>query len=81
MKDKKNIQNIREFNENLNISGVIGGNASISKRSQIQFEIGLLLYQINSRYGVIGNIYPTEEQQLEMYIKMIDLRVQLKNIC
>jgi len=54
--------------------------AIVRKRSQIQFEIHQLLYQVNSKFGPIDNIQPTEEQQLEMYNKIADLRGQLLNL-
>jgi hypothetical protein len=52
----------------------------VSKRFQIQFEIQQLLCQVNSIFGSINNIQPTEEQQLEMYNKIADLRGQLMNL-
>jgi hypothetical protein len=54
--------------------------AIVTKRSQIQFEIHQLLCQVNSIFGSINNIQPTEEQQLEMYNKIADLRGQLMNL-
>jgi len=53
----------------------------ISKRSQIQFEIGQLIYQINSRYSAYGHIEPSLEKQKEMYDRIAELREQLKNVC
>ena len=53
----------------------------VSKRSQIQFEIGQLLYQINSRYGAYGHIEPSLEKQKEIYDRIVELREQLKNGC
>jgi len=53
----------------------------VSKRSQIQFEIGQLIYQINSRYNAYGHIEPSLEKQKEMYDRIAELREQLKNVC
>ena len=44
------------------------------KRSQIQFKIGRLLYQLNSRFGAYGHIEPSLENQKLMYNKIIELR-------
>jgi hypothetical protein len=48
--------------------------------NQIKFEINFLLYAINSRYGIFDNIHPTIDEQKEMFMKIINLREQLKNL-
>ena len=47
-------------------------------REQIIFEISQLLYLANSRYGKLGDIHPTIEEQKELYEQIYKLRKQLK---
>jgi hypothetical protein len=54
--------------------------SDVSKRSQLQFEISQLLYQVNSSYGMKGE-FPTDEQRMVMYNKIAELREQLRNVC
>jgi len=54
-------------------------NKIVDKRSSIQTQISLLLYQANSKYG-LDNIHPTIDEQREMYEKISELRKELSNI-
>lgn len=52
----------------------------VNKRSQIEFEIRQLIYQVNSRYGAYGHIEPSLDKQKEIYDRIEELREQLKNV-
>jgi hypothetical protein len=69
MKDKKNIQNFTEFNENLNISGVIQRNLLLSK-SDVEYLQSVGFKQDNSKNS--GLYYYEDDSKTKVIVPQED---------